>query len=272
MKTLTIILSSVLFLVITSATTFKKPRRYQRNDHVTYRVSQYYEDYSINYTFQDHFRELWDVELHFNRKVTDNLIDDFGIPTSMFNSYSVTSAVLRERERVLREGLFIKDGDEIRPDYGAMIEHYRDYVSPIADVIIEALRRTASDSRQNRIEMAMKFVQDIPYAIPRNDTRRMYFGGMTSPPETLINGYGDCDSKAILFACILSHLISQDDIIFLHQPGHMLTAIRGEEFPGATYLDYRGITYVLAETAGPGHWNWGEIDSTERDVTIIDIT
>lgn len=272
MKTINIILFSALLLITTSATTSKKPRKYQKNRHVTYRVDQSRDTYQIDYSFRDHFGGIWDVEISFDREMTDDLIGDFGIPAAMFKPYHLTPAVLQHRERVLQEGLFMVDGNKLRPDYRALVKHYRNYVSPIADVIVEALRQTGQDTRHNRIEMAMKFVQDIPYAIPNNDTRRMYYGGMSPPPETLINGYGDCDSKAILFACILSHLIDQDDVILLHQPGHMLTAIRGERFPGASHLSYQGDTFVLAETAGPGHANWGEVDSTERSATIIDIS
>ena len=64
----------------------------------------------------------------------------------------------------------------------------------------------------------MKFVQDIPYGLPYEKRVRSKYGGykyddgIFAPNEVLIKGYGDCDSKTFLFACIVSHMINPDDI------------------------------------------------------------
>ncbi|MEM6845711.1 MAG: hypothetical protein AAF632_26110 [Bacteroidota bacterium] len=211
------------------------------------------------------------MEFTFNRDEADRLIQDYGIPTSMFKPYIENQQVLQERARILEDGLFVREDNKLVPDYRAMIDHYQDFLQPVANALVQVLQESGRDSRSERIEIAMKFVQDIPYAIPNNDTRRMYYGGITSPPETLLNGYGDCDTKVILFICILSHLIDRNDIVIIDQPGHLLTAIRGKKPTNGTYIKYKGATYILAETAGPGRMNWGEIYDGVPRVSVIDI-
>jgi hypothetical protein len=119
-------------------------------------------------------------------------------------------------------------------------------------MIVGSLAEYGADTRRNRIEFAMRFVQDIPYGIPDFKDKDRHFGGVHVPPQLLISGYGDCDSKVLLFVGILAYLIPSADIIFLNQKDHVLSAVREKPEKGLTYVTYRNEEYLIAETAGPG--------------------
>jgi hypothetical protein len=132
-------------------------------------------------------------------------------------------------------------------------------------MIVSSLSDMGADTRRNRIEFTIRFVQDIPYGIPDHQDDSLHYGGVFVPPSLLVNGYGDCDSKALLFAGILSYLIPADEIVFLNQKEHVLTAVRGEPEQGMTVIRFQGNTYLLAETAGPGRRSLGQKGNYYRD-------
>ncbi len=55
------------------------------------------------------------------------------------------------------------------------------------------------------------------------------------PEELLANGAGDCEDRSILFARMIRHLMKQD-VIGLHYPGHVATAVK---------IDGAGTAYKL---------------------------
>ncbi|MFU8843527.1 MAG: hypothetical protein ACNA7V_06945, partial [Bacteroidales bacterium] len=190
---------------------------------------------------------------------SDQMIELFGIPASMFEPFINTPDVLAERRHELEKGLFLLRDNIIEVDKSAAVELYGEsFCRPIAEFIIKSLEKYGLDSRRNRIEYAMRFVQDIPYGIPAYDDKTRHYGGVFPIPKILTEGYGDCDSKAILFAGILLYLIEAEDFVFLNQPDHVLSAIRGTPEKGMTYIRYEGDTFLIAETAGPGRRHLGE--------------
>jgi hypothetical protein len=215
--------------------------------------------YDISYAFLNPFdqNETFTIQLPVDQ--TNQMIEIFGIPASMFESFAPTPDVISARKQKLEKGLFILDNNTIEVNKSAVVEVYSEtFCRPIAEFIVESLKSYGRDSRRNRIEFAMHFVQDIPYGIPKYEDKTRHFGGVFPPAKILIAGYGDCDSKAILFAGILAYLIEPADIIFLNQTDHVLSAIRGAPAQGMTYIRYEGETYLIAETAGPGRRKLGE--------------
>ena len=104
----------------------------------------------------------------------------------------------------------------------------------------------------------MKFVQDIPYGVPEESYSDKHDDGCFAPIEVLLEGYGDCDSKAFLFVCILSHMINPNDIIFVHSENHLLSAVRNREIAGGKYFSHKKKEYYICETAGPGRPLFGK--------------
>ncbi len=250
-------------LILCSSFNLFSQKNYQANDHVGYRVAVEGEDYVIRYTFRDHEENTCSITWKLNKQQTDRDIQLFGIPQSMFDPYPVTPEVMASRRRILEEGMFMRRGNSLVVDKNAMVNAYSPYTKIVADWMINYLKEYYVDTRQNRIDLAMSFVQDIPYGIPEDLDPNWYYGGVIATPNVFTCGYGDCDTKAILFAGILCHLIDPGEIRFAGEPGHMYTIIKADESRvnigrNTAYFKLDDGKYFVAETAGPGRLNFGE--------------
>jgi len=245
---------------------------YQKNAHVVIKSKQSRAFFKISFSFKDQFNQKRELEIEYSRPYTDKMISRFGIPKSYFLPYTVTPEVVEEREKRIRYGLFRQTGQVLEVDKSAVVRFYSEpFCKPIADHIIKTLKNENRDTRENRIEFAMSLVQDIPYGVPEPEDSLIYNGGILVPPEVLIKGYGDCDSKTLLFTSILVHLINPDDIVFLGQQGHLLTAIRTSQVkPGMYYYELDNDKFAIAETAGPGRRRWGEKGSNTQGAANVE--
>lgn len=225
----------------------------EQNSHVTYEVTLDESVYTIQYRFRDHFGNYQNYELVLPYSYTQQAIKKFGIPTWLFEPYLDSEHNRKIRQDAMSKGLFMLDDNLIEVDKSAVIHYYSPhYFKPIAEMIVSSLADYGKDTRRDRIEMTMRFVQDIPYGIPDISNKNMHYGGVIPPPKILIDGYGDCDSKVILFVGILMYLIPGDDIIFLNQNDHVLAAVKEKPEKGLTYIEFNKQQYLIAETAGPG--------------------
>lgn len=238
------------FLLLTSLFAQKD---LEQNSHVTYEVSLDESVYTIQYRFKDHFGNYQNYELVLPHSYTQQAINKFGVPTWLFEPYVDTEENRRVRQNEMSKGLFMLDDNLIEVDKSAVIHYYSPhFFKPIAEMIVSSLADYGKDTRRDRIEMAIRFIQDIPYGIPDIKNKKRHFGGVIPPPQILIEGYGDCDSKVMLFVGILMYLIPGDDIVFLNQDDHVLAAIKEKPQKGLTYIEFQGEEYLVAETAGPG--------------------
>lgn len=253
----------IKFLLLLSLINVSAQKNYSKNSHVSHSLSKEKDNYVVKYTFKDHENRICNMTFTMAREGVDRDIKTFGIPDSMLDSYYETPEVIAERKRILKKGLFKEKGQYLVPDKDAMINRYSGYTRAIAIWLKDYLKRKNEDSRLNRIRLAMKFVQDIPYGVPRKPRNRIN-GGVYATPAILVNGYGDCDTKAILFVGILCHLINPDDIRFAGEPGHVYTVIKATPsemkklYSDKYYFKIRGSRFYVAETAGPGRWEFGE--------------
>jgi hypothetical protein len=232
---------------------------YIRSPHVVYDVTSDGNNYIINYTFKDHYNNLQNYTLKLPVSFTDGEIDAFGIPLWLFEPYIDNDCNRMIRKQEMAKGLFMINKDVIEVDKSAVIERYAEtFCKPIAGLIVQSLEEYGRDTRRDRIEFAIRFVQDIPYGIPDYADKKRHFGGVSPPPGVLRNGYGDCDSKVLLFAGILIYLIPSNDFIFLNQPKHVLSAISEEPDKELNFVKYMNRDYLIAETAGPGRKFLGE--------------
>lgn len=81
--------------------------------------------------------------------------------------------------------------------------------------------------------------------------------------ETLYYPYCDCEDRAILFSRLVRDLLGLD-VVLLHYPGHLATAVAFNEDVNGDYLSYKNHKYVVCDptfiNAGvgrtmPGHSN-----------------
>lgn len=241
------------------------------NPHVQYMVDTSGGSYDIRFTFMDPFGSLQEINLSYPIDLTSRMAGRFGIPSSMFDKFLDSEQNRAYRRELLEQGMFMEQGKYLAVDKNAMVDYYAPvFCKPVAAEVVRILQSEGRDGRKNRIETAMYLVQDIPYDIPDKDEREMHYGGVMTPPEILIRMFGDCDSKAILFAGILAYLIDPSDVVFLNQKEHVLTAVRGEPGKGHTFIRYEGDKFLLAETAGPAKRRLGEKGRYFRDQFAVE--
>jgi len=231
----------------------------ETNAHVKYDVRIVDNHYAISYTFKDHFNNFQTYDIFIPVDETQRMINKFGIPLWMFEPYADNEQNHQYREKEMAGGLFLLNSNVIEVDKSAILSYYSEtFARPIAKMIVSSLDDYGVDNRRNRIEFAMRFIQDIPYGTPINNDGERHFGGVYIPPQLLIKGYGDCDSKVLLFVGILTYLIPAEDIVFLNQTEHVLSAVIEEPDKGLTFVKYNGSEYLIAETSGPGKRQLGQ--------------
>jgi len=249
----------VIIILLFSSFQLFSQKEYIANPYIDFKVNTSDGYYITDYTFKDQFENLQHFTISYPVELTNQMLDRFGVPVWMFDKYLDTEENRIQRQKIIKQGLFKLTDNTIEVDKSAVIDYYSEYFcKPIAGLIVDALAQYGKDTRCNRIEMAMRFVQDIPYGTPDISDKELHYGGVSPPPKVLIDMYGDCDSKALLFAGIMIYLIDSEDIIFLNQTKHVLTAIKGEPEKGHTYVRHKGKKYLIAETAGPGKRLLGE--------------
>lgn len=268
-------MKKLFFLIIISYNFVFSQKSYMANDHVEYKTTIENDYYNIVYRFKDHLDELVQIKYKFNVNETKKDIAVFGLNNSIFNPYKDLPEVIKKRKKIISDALFQLDGNTINVDKNKVVQRYLSYCKPIARRLVYYLQMENMDTRLNRIELAMRFVQDIPYAIPQDD-KNIFYGGVSPIPSLLINGWGDCDSKVFLFVGILAHLIDYKDIRYAGEPGHLYTVIKNEsndivKIGKTTYFEFENAYYLIAETAGPGRYPFGYAGDKEDRIANIQV-
>jgi hypothetical protein len=118
----------------------------------------------------------------------------------------------------------------------------------------------------------LNFVQFIPYGQPNFDHQDFSYFGVSLPPESLVLNYSDCDSKSLLFATILSHLIDEKNIVLVlcnvtskedKPERHMMVGVKGLGISGGRTVVFNRSDFLLLETTQPsaiGSWDWKTFD------------
>ena len=75
-------------------------------------------------------------------------------------------------------------------------------------------------------------------------------GGFWPPLQTILGGWGDCDTKTGTLASILRNWV-QMRMVGLALPEHYLLAILRIPNKGDLFIEYQGLQYVVVEPAGP---------------------
>jgi hypothetical protein len=145
------------------------------------------------------------------------------------------------------------DGSNFHVDYNYLAHHSGPVSKQIAEEILTILQSNGKDSYENRVVAATNFVQFIPYGQPEFDKGKDVYFGIAIPYESIILSFSDCDSKSLLLASILIHLIDYRNIIFIGcitGGPHMILGIAGLSFEGYKYT-YGDKVYLLVETTVP---------------------
>lgn len=116
------------------------------------------------------------------------------------------------------------------------------------DNVASALKTHGQLIKLDKHDMAsfvLSFVQHIPYKIPGNNL------GLLAPPQTVREGYGDCDSKSLLYALIMRKL-GYNTVMYLNRAqSHAMAGVSVSAT--GKFLPYRGARYYFAETTAIGN-------------------
>ncbi|PWJ40190.1 hypothetical protein [Sediminitomix flava] len=242
----------------------KTPDRYEKSDHVSFFLEESDEVYSIKYSYfgPSNNQLIW--ESHWSKQITDKAILKYGISKSFFDPYYPSPQVDRQRKQELNEALWKEHKGMVQPDLSSISNYYSPYTKSIAQFISEQLE---SSSKRELIDHVLRFCQDIPYGVPPNMMGNTHLGGVFVPPQLLVNGYGDCDSKSTLFMSILSHFKDIEGV-FLHTPSHVLIGIKGIPGPYDDSFVFKNEKYVLCEPVGVARLPYGKAGKEYRIVEV----
>ena len=229
---------------------------YLKNFYVATDVKENAGNYEFSFKFRDQNQKEWTWHWSYPEDVTDEMTSSFGVPKSVFQPYYPSDTATRRRMEIIHNGQFEMEDNQIGPDLNQMINTYRPFLDPISQLVTQAMGGV--DSWRARAELVIKFVQDIPYCVPPDDQGGRYTAGIFPPPQVFLNMYGDCDSKVVLYASLLSYFDNYD-ILILKETGHILTGLKGIPKPYDKFIEYHNNQYIMAETAGPGRTNLGVI-------------
>ncbi|MCE5297030.1 MAG: hypothetical protein LLG16_08015, partial [Euryarchaeota archaeon] len=147
-------------------------------------------------------------------------------------------------------------GTYYRFNYAGHVDQVDSDVKEAASAI-EQLALAKGYGTEGTLNLAMAFVQSLNYGLD-NDTTG-YDEYVRHPVETLVDGVGDCDCKAVLLLSIIQTIeLGYDGVLLMFEgaPGHMAVGVAGS-FVGTFYAD-SGMQYFYCETTAIG-WEVGEV-------------
>jgi hypothetical protein len=138
------------------------------------------------------------------------------------------------------------EGHRLQLDYEGLAARAAD---PLAGCY-RALRWAAGRGADRRLlEIALAFLQEIPYEVPPDTARGRRTYGLYTPTEVLVGNHGDCDSKAVTFAALWRRV--EVPLLLVRVPGHVLLGVGVSPGPGERFVRLGNRYFVLCEVAGP---------------------
>jgi hypothetical protein len=217
-------------------------------------------------------RVVYDSFLYPNEVSTQ--VDFFGLSNSLIeknkNGFKLKEGI-KSKELKLKmnqDCCFFNSFSDFGIDYKKLVISYSTFTFEISKFIYKELVSINQDNYFNRVQASLNFVQFLPYGLPEFDTDEWYYFGISTPPESFILGYSDCDSKSVFFASILSQLIPIENIILVtctvnsgneaSNGEHMMVAVSDLGIEGES-LTFKDKKYLLLETTSPiliGQFDW----------------
>ena len=116
---------------------------------------------------------------------------------------------------------------------------------------------------EQRINSALTFVQSLPYSKDRVSKGKAEY--VRYPVETLVDGTGDCEDKAVLLGALLYEL--GVDFILLLPPDHMALGVACDGIEADRYFFFNGKAYYYLETTNV-RWKIGQIPQEYNRATF----
>ncbi len=173
-------------------------------------------------------------------------------------------AEARYRARLAERG-FELNGDMLSVDYQWVIDRSGPKVRHVAAGLRQVARRHGYEPGRGHLGVLASFVQGLKYQIPtqRRQTpsgRTVETTGVLMPLEALAAGWGDCDTKCLLFASLLARRRSAE-LILLVGNDHMFVGVQAPPRQNDRFVKVRNLRYVLVELTTP--WALGRISEQQ---------
>lgn len=182
-------------------------------------------------------------------------VAEFGVDPRELEPQSCPESELAVRRRAaaarLRAGGFRVTGDEVRVDVATLWRTNLHRLQPAR----AALQAACGADLFPRAALA--FVQQLPYRVPPRERQGKHIGELWPPLECLAEGAGDCDTKALLYACLVDDGTGPE-VLLLQGPSHMLAAVEGDGDPGDLTLSGWGKRFEVCECSS-GVWLPGRV-------------
>lgn len=142
------------------------------------------------------------------------------------------------------------NGNELEVDIPKVVSVNAPLVKPLAAAFDQIAVQRRYDSG-NIIGAVSSLVQTaVVYKVPPSVINGVHNGGFWPPLQTILGGWGDCDTKTGTLASILRNW-AQMRMVGLALPEHYLLAILRIPNKGDLFIEYQGLQYVVVEPAGP---------------------
>ena len=230
------------------------PSEYQKTPFTQQNVEITKKVYGFKYKFSSPSNEWYEWKWKYKRVETNEMIKKFGMPQSILEPYQATKKNVKLRNRVIKKSFFKEEGNVLYPDFNRMIPFYMGFTSPLYALTIKTLGKDSTP--RERVELLLRFVQDIPYGIPPNRSNSKVISGILSPPQIFIEKWGDCDSKVLLISSILAHE-PRYKILLVYLEKHLLMAFEGRPHPNDSFIVFQGSKFILADPTGPARLQLG---------------
>lgn len=155
-----------------------------------------------------------------------------------------------------------------RPQWNGSHAYYSLFIEPtdrgvrlVAQGINEALADFKDWSEHDRLMFVVSMLQQMPYIADSLSGEEDY---TNYPIETLVEGGGDCEDKAILGAALLKRMGFDVKLVFLEtadkKRSHVAlgVSLKNEKSLEGSYWEFKGKKYFYLETTYPG-WQIGEV-------------
>ncbi|OIO09962.1 MAG: hypothetical protein AUJ52_05365 [Elusimicrobia bacterium CG1_02_63_36] len=189
-----------------------------------------------------------------------------GIQKELDGKLASLSKQYRKRRLKVYEdsGFRYKDSKTVEVDIPAMVSRNWKRVRPVAHAFAKLARAHGYD-QEELVGAATAWVQTaIIYEVPADNEGSRTVAGIMPPLKTLILGQGDCDTKTALLASVLLNW-PKIKMVGLGIPGHYLMAYQRPPRRGDIYLEYKGLPFVMIESAGPAWLNPGDVGASTKN-------
>ncbi len=187
----------------------------------------------------------------------DVAVSSFGIPKTWTTFMYADEKDLARQQKELKvkaakHGIkMLEEGNRFTIDYNWVINQNESTITEIAKRIRSTARRNGYRSKRELIGAFASFVQSLKYRVPRDHrinskNEIILTAGAMMPLETLSMGWGDCDSKSMLFAALVQS-IGLVDVCFIVMDEHLFAAVQLRHNQDDQFIKHKGKDWVLIE-------------------------